>query len=289
MKGWLVVNSFVDSTKFSELYELLLEAAKKQNMCLQLVKSWELAGSVSELCLDREMPDFVIFWDKDILLAKQLEAMGIRLFNSSKAIYYCDNKAETYLQLAKANIPIPKTIIAPKTFEGLGYTEFSFLKKAIQQLGLPMVIKECYGSFGQQVYLVNDEEEAKAVIAKIGHKDFVMQEFVCSSCGRDLRINVVGHQAVASMLRHNEKDFRSNVTNGGVTKTYTPSKEQEKLAVACVEALGLDFAGVDVMFGPDDAPIACEVNSNPHFKSTLDCTGIDLADHIIQYIISELK
>ncbi|MBR7089182.1 MAG: hypothetical protein IKI46_01640 [Lachnospiraceae bacterium] len=47
--------------------------------------------------------------------------------------------------------------------------------------------------------------------------------------------------------------------------------------------MGLDFAGVDVLFGKD-GPIICEVNSNPHFKTTLECTGINMAEHIISHI-----
>ena len=51
----------------------------------------------------------------------------------------------------------------------------------------------------------------------------------------------------------------------------------------------LDFAGVDVLFGENNTPIICEVNSNPHFKSTYDCTGIDLAEHIFDMIIKDLE
>lgn len=289
MKGWLIVNSFVDSEKFNELYSLLLESAKKQNVSLELLKGSELINIVGCDFTDKPLPDFVIFWDKDINLAKALENMGLRLFNSSDAINYCDDKAKTYIQLSKAGIRIPKTITAPKTYEGLGYTDFTFLQIAIQKLGLPLVIKESFGSFGQQVYLANTEDEAKKIIKTIGHKDFVLQEFISTSCGKDVRLNVVGQQVSASMLRYNDNDFRSNISNGGNMKCYTPSEEQQLLAIASAKALNLDFAGVDIMFGPDNVPIVCEVNSNPHFKSTLDCTGINLADNIIEYIVRELK
>ena len=66
-------------------------------------------------------------------------------------------------------------------------------------------------------------------------------------------------------------------------KSFTATKEQEDLAIAATKALGLDFAGVDVLFGKE-GPIICEVNSNPHFKTTLECTGINMAEHIIRYI-----
>lgn len=289
MKGWLVVNSFIDSAKFNGLYELLQEAAKKQNVELKLLKGSQLIDIIGAPKEKSALPEFAIFWDKDVMLARELENAGVRLFNSADAIEACDNKAITYQRLARAGVKIPKTIIAPKTFEGLGYTDSGFLKTAIEKLCLPLVIKEFYGSFGQQVYLAATEDEAVAVIQKIGHKDFVLQEFIATSRGKDVRINVVGQQVTASMLRYNDNDFRSNISNGGNMKPYTPSPEQEALALAAAKALGLDFAGVDVMFGQDNEPIICEVNSNPQFKSTLECTGVNLADNIIKHIISELK
>ena len=56
------------------------------------------------------------------------------------------------------------------------------------------------------------------------------------------------------------------------------------MALLACEALGLDFAGVDVLFGEDGKPLVCEVNSNPHFKSTLDYTGVDVALEIVRCI-----
>ncbi len=289
MKGWLVVNAFLDSEKFRGIYALLLESAKFHNISLELFTSSELSDVIGEDFGSNELPDFVIFWDKDVCLARGLEQAGVRLFNCADAIEACDNKALTCLVLSKAGVKIPATVIAPKTFEGVGYNNLDFLDRAIEKLGLPLVIKESYGSFGMQVYLANTRDEAAQIIKKLGHKDFVMQEFVASSRGRDLRVNVVGGKVVATIYRYNEGDFRSNLTIGGQMKPYTITQAQADLAVSACKALNLDFAGVDVMFGENDEPIICEVNSNTHFKTTLDCTGVNLADSIMEYIAEELK
>jgi ribosomal protein S6--L-glutamate ligase/gamma-F420-2:alpha-L-glutamate ligase len=114
-----------------------------------------------------------------------------------------------------------------------------------------------------------------------------MQQFISESRGRDVRVNVVGGKAVASMLRFNDDDFRSNITNGGSMKAIEITPEQEKIAIAACSACGLDFGGVDILFGKD-GPIICEVNSNPHFKSTLECTGINLSEHIAQYVLERI-
>ena len=90
------------------------------------------------------------------------------------------------------------------------------------------------------------------------------------------------------MLRFNDKDFRSNVSNGGKMQPFTPTKMQANLAIKACRAIKLDFGGVDILFGKDDKPIVCEVNSNLHFKSTLICTNVNVADNIMEYINGKL-
>ena len=193
-----------------------------------------------------------------------------------------------YQALANSNITIPRTFIAPKTFEGLNYPKRDFVNNVIKEIGLPLVIKEAYGSFGEQVYLAKSLEEVNKIIDQIGYKDFLMQEYIASSKGRDIRINIVGNKAIVSMLRENKNDFRSNISNGGTGSKFEPKPEYLELAVKASKALGLDFAGVDVMFGPNNEPIICEVNSNPQFASTLRYTGVNLAEVIADYILNNL-
>jgi len=287
MKGTLVVNNFVTSSKFTELYEMLNDAAKKRGIIFNVKKTGELPHNYE--ILSKIETDFFLFWDKDVILAGMLEDIGFKVFNSKAGIENCDNKAITYRKLSTKGVPTPKTIVAPLTFEGVGYNDLSFLEEAGNILGYPFVIKELYGSFGQQVSLVNNYEEAKNVIKDIGSKGFLMQEFIKSTCGKDLRINVVGGKVIATMLRENlHGDFRSNITNGGEMWNYHENKEEGDIAVKAVEALGLDFSGVDVMFGPDGHPLICEVNSNPHFRSTFLSTGVNMAEEILDYIVKKV-
>ena len=287
MLGWLVVNGFIESKKFNELYTFLQNAANKVNIDLYVKTTCDLLCTIDEQFQNCELPDFVLFWDKDIYLAKRLEAIGLKVYNSARAIEICDNKILTGITL-NGQVKTPKTIIAPKTFEGLNYTKRDFVDHAMQRLGCPMIIKEAYGSFGQQVYLVHNLKEANAVIDSLGHKDFIMQEFIDTSIGKDIRINVVGEKVVSSMLRYNDNDFRSNISNGGNMKPYVTNSKIDNIAILASKAIGLDFAGVDVLFGKNDEYIICEVNSNPHFKSTFECTGIDMSIEIMEYIKRDL-
>ncbi|BBF42073.1 ribosomal protein S6 glutaminyl transferase [Lachnospiraceae bacterium KM106-2] len=291
MLGWLVVNEFLTSNKYSTLNDWLLEAAKKLDINLVQKTNAELmVGCLEDVLEKEETPDFVLFWDKDIRLAKALEQRGMRVFNSSLPIEICDDKSYTELVLRNAGIPMPKTILAPKTFDTVGYCDQQFLEVVIQKFGFPFVVKECFGSFGQQVYLCKDRKDLGDILSLTGAKPILFQEFIESSFGKDVRIQVVGEKVIASMYRYSENgDFRANISNGGKMKPYTPSEEEKDLAIKCCQIIGLDFAGVDLLFGENGKILVCEVNSNAHFKNISDCTHVDAAWHILDYIKKKLK
>ena len=287
MRGLLVVNSFLKTEKFSDIYTRLSTASRKLGVELSLRGNAEFAHALGAPLPLSEKPDFVLFWDKDILLARDFEAEGIPTFNSSRAIELCDDKR--LMHIALGNLPMPETYIAPMTFPNIGFSDLLFFEKVEEKLGYPMVIKEAFGSFGAQVYLAKSRDEALGIIKAHESVPLVFQKFISESAGRDIRINVVGHRVVSAMERRSENgDFRSNVTLGGSTLPYTPTEAESALAEAASRALGLDFGGIDILFG-ENGPLLCEANSNTHFKSTYDCTGINLADLIAEHIIEKVR
>ncbi len=286
MKGYLVINHFLRNEKFEEIYQWLADSARRQGMELILKTNVECMSCIGGKQEKEQDISFVLFWDKDIKLARMLEARGYQLFNCADAIQTCDDKALTHIALEKEGIPMPKTWISPMTYENIGYTDTSFLTQIEENLGYPMVVKECCGSFGMQVYLCHNREE----VEKYFNRNVIFQEYIPSSFGRDIRLQVVGDKVITAMYRYSENgDFRANITNGGKMKPYQWTKEQEELAVNSVKAIGLDFAGVDILFGEDETPLVCEINSNAHFKNIFDCTGVNTADYILEYINDSIR
>ncbi len=288
VRGLLVVNAFLRNQKFEELYGYLQAAALEVGLELEVATNAELCPIVDSPAFDPSRFQFVLFWDKDTDLATQLSRRGLPVFNSAQSIARCDDKGLTYLRLKDRGIPMPRTILAPKTFPAIGYTDTHFVDEVARQLKLPLVLKECYGSFGQQVYLFHDVEALRSQVLALQGTPLLFQALVRESYGRDVRMNVVGDRVVACMLRRSTNgDFRSNLTLGGVMEPYQPSDREETLALQAAKALGLDFAGVDVLFGPE-GPLLCEVNSNAHFKTTLLCTGVNMATEILRHIARQV-
>ena len=276
MNGILVVNHFLTGKKFNELHTHLLKTAQHMKIGLDIKTNLELA---TERVLDA---DFALFWDKDINLAKRLEKQGIPVFNSASSIAKCDDKARTYIELL-GTVPQPETIIAPKFYFKPDLSDMTkFVSKAVDTLGLPLVFKECFGSFGQQVYLCETKQE---ILSHISEKPFILQEFIRDSAGSDTRLEVVGGECVCAVRRKNKADFRSNVTNGGEMIPYTPSCEAQELAVKACNMLSLDFGGVDLL----DNGMVCEVNSNAHIINIMNVTNMDIAPKIFQLIKEKIK
>lgn len=270
MTGFLVVNHFLQGEKYNTLHNHLVKSAK--NFGIEL-----LIKTNQDMLFEEKKADFVLFWDKDTNLARSLEAGGTPVYNNSNSIELCDDKAKTYIAL-KGIVPQPKTIPAPMSFFSSDYSEFVDL--AINKLGLPLVFKECYGSFGEQVYLCRSKEE---ILSHVTTKPFLLQEYIEAN-GTDVRIEVVDGECVCAMKRHNDNDFRSNITNGGTATPYFPTEEEKALAIKACEALGLNFGGVDIIGGN----LVCEVNSNAHIINIMQATGIDIAPKIFESILKKI-
>jgi len=289
LHGLLVINAFLRNAKFDEIYQHIFSAANALDIDLVLSTNAELAPIVDTEAFDPSRFGFVLFWDKDIHLALQLAQRKLPVFNSPKSILTCDDKSLTYISLKNHRIPMPLTILSPKTYPAIGYPNTQFVDTAAKQLGFPLVLKECFGSFGQQVYLFHSLEPLRKKVLSLQGVPLLFQALVQESFGRDIRINVVGNRVVASIMRWSTNgDFRSNLTLGGAMEAYTPTPAEVQLALQATKAVGLDFAGVDVLFGKS-GPLLCEINSNAHFKTTLACTGVNMAFEILRHIKSTVR
>ncbi len=291
LKLWIVVNHFLRAPKFCELEERLSDAASFYGIEYQIVTNSECLISCDNNSLTTGVipngTDPVLFWDKDIRLGNALERCGHRLYNSSYAVSVCDDKTLSAIALAGCGIRMPHTSISPMTYRNVGYTDWNFLEKIIERIGFPMIVKEAYGSFGQQVYKCEDYNELMQLVSCIDSEAILFQQYISSSYARDVRLQVVGDRVTTAMYRYSESgDFRANITNGGKMIPYDANDEEKKFALSVAKRLKLDFCGIDMLFGENDEPVLCEINSNAHFVNIDNCTGSDTAKDIISYIIS---
>lgn len=283
MKTYFVIyNGFWNATP-PDPVRRLETALLREGVTVRLLKNTEctviLAPTVSVEPVTAG--DVVLFWDKDTRLARALENSGAMVYNSAAAVALCDDKSETHRVLSAQGIPMPKTLLAPMTYVEVGESIEPFLNTAEQQLGFPMVVKECFGSLGEQVYLARNPEQLRKLAYGMRHRPFLVQEFIREAAGADIRLYVVGERVVAAMKRVNSGDFRANIAHGGKALPYTPTPDEETLAIRCCRSLGLRFGGVDLLQGG----LVCEVNSNAQMAGITACTGVDVAGDIVREVL----
>lgn len=284
INGVLVTNISQNDARFrAQTEDFLQKASRIPSLILTEVPNQD----VLEYCKTHKV-DFVLFYDKDIFLARFLEKEGVRVFNSSETIYQCDDKALTAVALAAQGVKQPPFFVFPLHFWGNIYEYYEKYRANLCALGFPLVLKERQGSFGDQVYLAHTEEELKILIKEHGTKALFAQAYLAKHSGSDYRVNVVGEKVVLTVKRTNDRDFRSNINQGGSAVVVEENKTINKLALAAAKAVKADFAGVDVMLNDEDTPVVIEVNSNMRTVSVNKLSEVDVTRAILEYIVKEL-
>ncbi len=212
---------------------------------------------------------------------RQFEMMGVYSLNDSLAIARARDKLRSLQILSQEGIDLPVTAFAHST-------------KMTQDLiklvgGAPLLLKLLEGSQGKGIVLADTNKAAETVIDAFREMrgNFLVQEFIKESAGKDIRCFVVGNRVVAAMLRKARKgEFRANLHQGGMAENVRISRQERAVAVRATRAMGLNVAGVDLLRS-NRGPLVIEVNASPGLEGIETITGVDVARLIIEYIETE--
>ena len=234
--------------------------------------------------------DFVIYLDKDIYLARLLEQNGYRLFNKADFIKMCDDKNLTDIMCANKGIKMPKTICGPLFYSPeLKEENLKFLDHVEKELGYPLVFKKVYGSLGMGIYLVNNKQELISLYKKHCREPLQFQEYISSSYGKSLRVLIIDQKVVGAFQRYNTSDFRSNFGETATSKEYKLEGKYLEIANKISKAFNIEYAGIDLLFGENDKPVLCEINSNAFFEEFEKTTKINVAKQFMEMVIKKIN
>ena len=211
-------------------------------------------------------------------IVRQFEMMGNYCINTSEAIKASRDKLRSLQVMAKHGIDMPVTGYASHTMD---------IHDVIEKVGkTPLIMKLLQGTQGNGMVLAETMKAAESVMNafKQVDADILVQEFIKESSGIDIRAIVVGDKVVAAMQRVAPVgEFRSNVHRGATTQHIDLTEEEEEIAIASTNILGLNIAGVDLMRSKR-GPLVLEVNSSPGLQGIELLTGADVAGEIISFI-----
>ena len=272
----------------------LLMAAKTKGIELSVVAptQFELIvtrnDKISVLVDDKPIPipDFIIprmgssttYYAFSII--RQLEYLGVYVCNGANSIASVKDKLHMHQILSHSSLATPNTMLAKFP------VETSVVKR---EIGFPLVIKNVTGSQGNGIYLCESEEKFIDVMELIysnnKNANIILQEFIETSRGRDLRVFVVGGKVIGCMKRSSSKSFKANFSKGGSVDNFELTPEVEWLATETAKLLELDVAGVDLLFDKNNGFKICEANSSPGFHGLEQVVGNTVAESILDYIL----
>ena len=289
MKGLILINAYATDEEYlyqarrmqEELAALGVEADIRRNDGYDV---WMRDGNVVH---PYGGYDFCVYWDKDKYVLEMLSRVGMPLFNPADAILACDDKMTTYVRLSGEGVPMPRTLAGQLCYTAGATIPEAAIDRVENVLGYPLVAKYCYGSLGQGVYKVDDRAELVAKMQEMQYKPHLLQQYVSTSYGRDVRVIVVGGRVLGAMQRRSADDFRSNIGVDGVGEVYRVDAALEALAVKVAHLLDLDYCGIDFLFG-EEGYVVCEVNSNAYFCAFERVTGLNVAGAYARHVCRKI-
>lgn len=225
MTGWLLYTP-EGAARNRTFIEFWMDAAAKRGVGMEL--------RLTDEPFPAEKPDFAVVRAMDSALSLRLEQMDIPVFNPASVSEICNDKWKTYCLASSLGVPFPKTVYVPDP-------------AALPSVPYPYVLKACGGHGGTQVYMVDNERDARFASEALKGVSSVLQEPV-SDLGRDVRVYILGDRILAAMLRVSDTDFRSNFCLGGRAVPYSLSDDEIEMVRAFQSALPFGLAGIDFLF-----------------------------------------
>jgi RimK family alpha-L-glutamate ligase len=212
-----------------------------------------------------------------------LRELGVPVYNDARAIERSVDKSMTSFLLHRAGVP------TPRAWAGESAPAARREVMRAHAAGEALVLKPLFGSQGKglvRVGRVGGRQVALPELAPYGGYAY-LQRYVEGATDFDWRVLVIGGRAVAAMRRVSRHWVR-NVAAGARCEPAPltgPAGEAAQWAVRAAAAIGLDYAGVDLMPGSDGAPLVLEVNGVAAWRGLQSVTRFDIAARLVDDLL----
>jgi [lysine-biosynthesis-protein LysW]---L-2-aminoadipate ligase len=262
--------------------KLLLQAFEKRGLPVDVIddrevvfdlhqNTWSQYDVVVERCVTQSRALYAL---------RILNDWGVKTVNRFEVVRICGNKLETSSALIREGVASPRCKIAFDPASALA---------AIEKMGYPVILKPAVGSWGRLLAKVNDREAAEAILEHkeiLGHYEhsiFYIQEFIAKPA-RDIRSFVVGDETIGAIYRYSQH-WITNTARGGKAENCPVTPEINDLSLASARTVGGGVVAVDILETQDGRLVVNEVNHTMEFRNSIDTTGVNIPDRVIDYVL----
>jgi len=202
-----------------------------------------------------------------------LRELGVPVYNDARAIEKSVDKAMTSFLLHRAGVPTPPTWAA----EDRAQVGRLLMKRMAR--GERIVVKPLFGSQGKGLRRLDAMPAELPMDAGVAY----LQRWLPprGKLFEDWRVLVAGSRAVAAMRRVS-RHWVTNIAQGAQPRAAdidaAENTDLAEWAIAAARALGMDYAGVDLMRDADGKPWVIEVNGVPAWRGLQKVTRHNIAD-----------
>ena len=187
----------------------LVEEAKKEGIDIRIIGLHDTC-IIGDVVVNHgevlEHRDFIINRYKWGKIKDELNAIADKSYNQLNLYDIYINKYEQLKRLRSKEFVIPRYCL------GTSMLKFDCI---VTEIGIPIVAKGLESSMGEEIILINnidDFNRLQELYPK--NKEWLFEEFIKTSFGRDLRFYSIRGKVVACMQRKSKGDFRANVALG---------------------------------------------------------------------------
>ncbi|HYS65102.1 MAG TPA: RimK family alpha-L-glutamate ligase [Paraburkholderia sp.] len=208
-----------------------------------------------------------------------LRESGVPVYNDARAIERSVDKSMTSFLLHRNGVPTPATWAG----ESAAFAQRVLMREAAA--GRQVVLKPLFGSQGHGLKRLGASRARGGALAPLPslkpyQQVAYLQRYVDGARpGFDWRVLVIGGRAVAAMRRIGGKGWIHNFAQGAVCEPAELDLPLAQTAIRATHALGLDYAGVDLIPDPHDParPLVLEVNGVAAWRGLQSVTPVDIA------------
>ena len=283
---------FIAPSKPSQTTLLLVEEAKKKfdvslvSLDDTIIKSsWKSGVRIYNKNVDISFADYVFpkidgkRKDIGLKIVKAYELLNANLPYTSDSLIIAHDKFLTAMILSAKGINVPRSYLVKREED---------LKKVIDELNLPVMVKILSGSGGKGVMYV-DALDTIANLVNVMESEVLIQEYIPSP-PEDIRVIVAGDRIIGAYKRvAKEGEKRANIKLGGKPVSVSLTQEMEEISFKAAEAIKADICAVDIVESTEGKPYVIELNLNPGIKGMIEATGKNIAKEIIDYIYEKVR
>lgn len=212
-----------------------------------------------------------------------VEKCGVKIFSNPQEIIRLVDRMSCTISLAKANIPMPPTLITE---------DIEAAYEGVRSYGRA-ILKPLFSTKARGMEVLSSESSEKTLMTQLNQyyekQGFFYLQKKLKLPGKDMGLVFLGGEYQGAYARVSSgNSWNTTIHSGGKYAKADPSDEIIEMAYMAQSQFNLSYTTVDIA-ETEDGPVCFEVSAFGGFKGAKEGLGLDMAKQYAHYVIDTLK